>query len=414
MVSCLLGALHPEGPYPILPLSGDQGAAKTNTARILRYMIDPNEVLVRTLPREERDLIIAARNGLIIALANVSSLKPWLSDALCRMATGGGFSGRQLYTDGEEVIFSAKRRIILTGIEDVVVRGDLADRAISIVLPRIPAKNRRTEAELWAEVDRIRPGVLGALLDAVSTGLRRAATVTLEHTPRMADFAKWIVAGEPSLPWKAGEFMEAYDQAREDMFTVAIEADMFANAIIDMMDERSRKDWSGTATQLLEHLDKRRPEGGRLPEDWPTTPQVVGGRIRRAAPLLRLRLEIEFGKERGNRLITITTMDDLDDDAVQRDNAVHKPSTKNPVVTATWTARTTWTAFYIPVPMATKNVSARRALRSFPLIGRVWYANAASRYMTTMTSITSLTNEPGCRKRNWGSNERRRDCHPAI
>jgi hypothetical protein len=54
-------------------------------------------------------------------------LPHWLSDALCRLATGGSFAVRQLYTDDEEVLFEASRPILLNGIEDVICRPDLGD-----------------------------------------------------------------------------------------------------------------------------------------------------------------------------------------------------------------------------------------------------------------------------------------------
>lgn len=315
LLAWMVGALHPEGPYPVLPFSGEQGSGKTNAARMVRHMLDPNEVPVRTLPREERDLIIAGRNGLIIAIDNVSELKPWLSDAFCRLATGGGFSTRELYTDGDEAIFSAKRPIMLTGIEDVVVRGDLADRAIPVELPRIPDEARRTEQELWEEVDRVRPGVLGALLDAVALGLARIDEVEMERLPRMADFARWIVACEPALPWSEGAFLAAYDDVRSDMVQTGIEADPVAAAIRELM--QSRDQWQGTATELLAALDDLREHGTKPPKTWPETPQAMGGRLTRAAPNLR-RVGIEVDRNRtgstGRRVIDIRRLTDNPDD----------------------------------------------------------------------------------------------------
>jgi hypothetical protein len=130
-----LATLRPGGPYPLLVIAGEQGSAKTVLSKMLRALIDPNVAPVRTLPREERDLFIAANNGHVLAFDNLSALSPWLSDALCRLAGGGSFAVRQLYTDQDEVLFDAARPIILNGIEDVVSRPDLADRALFLTLP---------------------------------------------------------------------------------------------------------------------------------------------------------------------------------------------------------------------------------------------------------------------------------------
>ena len=83
---------------------------------------------------------------------NVSGLPSWISDTLCRLATGGGFAVRQLYTDQDEVIFDATRPVILNGIEDIVTRPDLADRALFLQLQPIPEASRRTEVEFWRGV----------------------------------------------------------------------------------------------------------------------------------------------------------------------------------------------------------------------------------------------------------------------
>ncbi len=105
---------------------------------ILRSLLDPNTAPLRALPREDRDLFIAANNGHVLAFDNVSGLPAWISDTLCRLATGGGFAVRQLYTDQDEVLFDAARPVILNGIEDIVTRPDLADRAIFLTLEADP------------------------------------------------------------------------------------------------------------------------------------------------------------------------------------------------------------------------------------------------------------------------------------
>jgi len=96
---------------------------------------------------------------------------PWCGEAFGRRSTGDGFALRQLYTDQDEVLFDAARPVILTGIEDIVTRPDLADRAVLLTLEPIPEERRRPEAELWATFEAERPRILGVLLDAVVEGL---------------------------------------------------------------------------------------------------------------------------------------------------------------------------------------------------------------------------------------------------
>jgi hypothetical protein len=89
-VAWLIAALRHYGPYPVLVLSGEQGSAKSTFSTILRALVDPNTAPLRALPREDRDLFIAASNGHVLIFDNVSGLPPWISDTLCRLATGGG------------------------------------------------------------------------------------------------------------------------------------------------------------------------------------------------------------------------------------------------------------------------------------------------------------------------------------
>src|SRR5262249_28537509 len=118
--------------------------------------------------RDERALIIAASNWWLVALDTLSDLPPWLSDALCRLATGGGFGTRQLFTDDEEVIFDAQRPVLLNSIEELSSRPDLLDRALVLQLPALGEEERQTERDFWGRWEEARPRVLGALLDALA------------------------------------------------------------------------------------------------------------------------------------------------------------------------------------------------------------------------------------------------------
>ena len=91
VVAWLVAALRPRGPYPVLALFGEQGSAKSTTGRLLRDLVDPNSAPLRAEPRDGRDLMIGANNSWCLAYDNLSHIPPWLSDALCRLSTGGGF-----------------------------------------------------------------------------------------------------------------------------------------------------------------------------------------------------------------------------------------------------------------------------------------------------------------------------------
>jgi len=284
IVSHPLAALRPNLPCPVLVLHGEHGSAKSTTAKVEKKLVDPAEPLLRSLPRDSRDLYIAASNSWVVALDNVSGLRTWLSDDLCRLATGGGFATRELYSDDEEKIFSALRAITLNGIDEVATRSDLIDRCILVELPIIPKKKRRNEADFWRDFEKVWPGILGALLDAVVCGLRNLPATRLESCPRMADFATWMVACEPALGWPPGTFLKAYECNRSAANEVALEASLIGEPILEI----SRKGgFVGTATELLHELDEVANEKLKKEQGWPKNGRSVAGQLKRIAPNLR-------------------------------------------------------------------------------------------------------------------------------
>ena len=295
VVAWALACLRNRGPYPVIVLSGEQGSAKSTFSAILRALIDPNTAPLRALPREDRDLFIAASNGHVLAFDNVSGLPSWISDTLCRLATGAGFAVRQLYSDQDEVLFDAARPVILNGIEDNVTRPDLADRAVFLTLEPIPEERRRPEQELWAAFEAKRPRILGVLLDAVAKGLAMLPQTKLDKLPRMADFALWATACETAL-WPAGTFWSAYCGNRDEAVEGVIDADPIAAAVRAVM--AARTEWTGTASELLGALAEMAGERVAKSKTWPDSPRALAGRLRRAATFLRkIGIEIAFGRE---------------------------------------------------------------------------------------------------------------------
>jgi hypothetical protein len=299
----LISTFRPGKPFPVLVLHGEQGSAKSTAARILRALIDPNVAPLRSEPREARDLAIAANNHWLVAFDNISHIPAWLSDGLCRLATGGGFATRELYSNDEEVIFNAMRPVLMNGIEELTNRSDLLDRAIIIFLPNIPEEKRLTETDVWREFNAIHAGSLGALLDAVSAALANYEDVQFERLPRMADFAQWAAAAEVALGFKRGAFMSAYSDNREDANELALEASSVATAVRTLMADRQA--WSGTAAELLDLLNGVIPDSVRHHIMFPKKPNKLSGEIKRIAPNLRATgLDVSFKREARRRVIS--------------------------------------------------------------------------------------------------------------
>ena len=190
LITAMVSMFFEHGPYPVIVLQGEQGSAKSTTGRVVTSLVDPLSTPLRAQPRDGRDLMIAAKNRWLLTFDNLSEVPPWLSDALCRLATGGGYATRELYSDDEEMLFDAQRPVVLTGIEDLVTRSDLLDRAMLFILPHISEEGRQDEQSFWQDFERARPYLLGALLDCLVEALRRLPGQRLARLPRLADFAR--------------------------------------------------------------------------------------------------------------------------------------------------------------------------------------------------------------------------------
>jgi hypothetical protein len=199
------------------------------------------------------------------------------------------------------VLFDAKRPAIINGIEELATRSDLLDRAIVLTLPTIPDHKRRPEDEIDAEFEKMRPGLLGALLGAVSCALRNVGTVRLDRYPRLADFAKWVVAGEPALPWARGEFLAAYQTNRDSANVVSLEASPIYGPLLAI-----ELSFEGTASELLKQLHAKLSDPKKPPEGWPGNARSLSDALRRIAPNLRRDgIEVTFHKKERPRKITI-------------------------------------------------------------------------------------------------------------
>jgi hypothetical protein len=313
----LVAAFKPNGDgfdYPLLAIHGEQGSGKSTAQRLLRDLIDPNKATLRAAPRDERDLAIAAAHGRIISCDNLTHIGEPLSNAFCRLATGGGFATRELFSDDGECIFDAQRPVIVNGIAEVVTKSDLLDRAILVYLPTIPKGKRWKKRVLNRKFIEAQPLILGALLSAVSAGLRRMNEgIELDEWPRMSDFAEWAIACEAALGFQSGDFIKAYTKNIERADDLAIEASPLAQELLGLLDGEPDKVWEGTTGDLLKALNARldaRKEDPKKIQGWPQSARSLGGKLKELAPNLRrigLDVHSEARGKRGYKLKLIYT-----------------------------------------------------------------------------------------------------------
>lgn len=342
LVAWLVASLRPGRPLPVLVLLGEAGSAKSTTGRLLRSLIDPAEPADRTRPRDERDLAIAAKNGWVCSFDNLSGLSDLMSDALCRLSTGAGFATRELHTDTDEVLIAVLRPVMANGIDDLLHRGDLADRALRVELPVIPPGERRTLDDVLRRYEAIRPRVLGAICDGACGALARLAESYVADLPRMADFTLWGVAAEESFGWPAGTFLRHYRENRAGLVEAALDADPVATAIRRLLGVRGGA-WEGTVGELLDALTELHESVP--PAGWPRTPSALSNRLRRAAPHLRsvgVDLTVASSRTNRGRLYSLRkTVTTVTSSTAQRGQAPTPPASQpsRPVTTVTHSGR---------------------------------------------------------------------------
>ncbi|MFH5804428.1 hypothetical protein [Alienimonas sp. DA493] len=312
-------SLSPSGPYPILFLYGEHGAIKTTRAAAFRRLIDPSGAGLRKPPKNEDDIVIAACNGHVIGFDNLGEMKPWLSDALCRVATGAASGKRKLYSDEDEVLATYENPILTTGIGIYASAADFIDRTLPVHAENVPKALRRRRAEVAKRLDATMPAALSALLNGVAAGLKAEADGRPAPTdlPRMADFAVRVSAAEPALGLAAGSVLKALRSAVGEIDAHVLEGFPAVQLLLEQVArleaehekrnaERVAKgepeepfEWRATPTEMFGKVNfdhHRKAHRG----NWPSNAQRFSQQLTKVSPILRS-MGLEVSRVRGKK-----------------------------------------------------------------------------------------------------------------
>lgn len=301
IITFLLFCFCPGKTYPVLVISAHRGSGKTAAAEIIKGLIDPGKAALIKLQGDPHKLAVAATRRHLMVYDNVSHISPDQSDDLCRIATGFGFSTRTLHTTEEETTFELTRPQIITAIDALVTRDDLADRVLMAQLPEIPEDKRLAQAELNAKVEAARPRILGALLTALSQTLAQLPHTKPKSLPRMADYALFAIASEKALGLDEGEFRKTLDESREQSRQIVIESSPVGEAIVRLM-EATPLVWKGTISQLLKELENHTDDATYRSRYFPKASNQLSRQLKRLIPDLKaLGLEVREGIRSNNK-----------------------------------------------------------------------------------------------------------------
>jgi hypothetical protein len=278
LVGWLIAALIPDIAHPLLVLTGEQGTGKTTAGRTLALLVDPSPAPTSPELRNLRSLAVVASASWVRVLDNLSGITPELSDALCQLSTGGAWLDRALYTDADVSVLNLRRCIVLTSIDPGALRGDLADRLLSVELQPFGPSGRRAERALATAWQEAHPRILGALLDLLVQVLAVLPQVGDSDT-RMADFAQILTATDKIT---GSSSLDTYLEGKDDISRQVLEGDPVAAEILALVEQESA--WAGTITELLRVLRQRSPDAEFK---WPRSAKSMSQVLKRAAPALR-------------------------------------------------------------------------------------------------------------------------------
>jgi len=299
VLTWLVECLRADTVFPVLELLGEAGSAKSSAQKALRRLIDPNASNLRSPPKSVEDVFVSAGVNWFASFENISHLAAPMQDALCVLATGGGFAKRKLYSDGDESVINVMRPVVLNGISACVTAHDLIDRSVCVELPVLAV--RHEDSAIEREFEAAYPGLVGGLLNLMAQTLKELpnAQLAAEDRPRMAGFARLGVAVERALNEAPGEFLRQFHASRRESIERTIDGSPVASALVEWFEFRDKLSAELSAKALLAEVERFKPT---MADAWPKSPKGFGDALRRAAPSLRyMGLEVKsLGKIGGS------------------------------------------------------------------------------------------------------------------
>lgn len=306
----IISMFIPGVPKVILMLHGEQGSAKTTLQELIKMLVDPSVVKTFAFPKDINEFIQQLAHHYVTFYDNISIIRDWVSDLLCRAVTGSGFSKRVLYTDDDDFIYSLKRCVGFNGINLGATKADLLDRGLIIQLERVSKSKWRKIDDIWKEFDEIRPQLLGYILDTLVKVLSWRKTRSLNITlSRMADWTEYGEIISRCIGHKDSEFLTAYYNNIKLQTEEVLESSPVAIALIDYMSVLEPELHSTSATKWLSLLEIRADMLGINTNDkaWPKSANRLSHRLKELVTTLReIGLAIEWGTDPATKRRTIT------------------------------------------------------------------------------------------------------------
>jgi hypothetical protein len=306
--------MWPRGRWPVLMISGPEGAFKSSAARLIRRTVDPHALEVTELPPWPRDMATAGHNSRLVVWDNVSNLSSEQSDALCRRSDGTTSAYMTKFRDTDLTILRSDGPTVITTITSLVRRSDLARRCLFAVAEREPGRHAYRDA---ADVERCRqkiaPGILYELLNAIKVALAGLQKVRPVPEFSLPDFSRVAQAVAPAFDWTAEEVGGLLSAHIGRQRAVVAKNSPLVLTMMDWLatlkdnegglafDATGKVCWTGTLTELLNRLNAASPTARYAnSRDWPADISQLGSELRRLeTSLLESGIEVKKAKRGG-------------------------------------------------------------------------------------------------------------------
>ena len=311
ILKCYIISLFiPNLPKAVLMVHGEQGTAKSMLQELIKMLVDPSSLKTLSFPKDIEQLVQQLSHHSTAYYDNLSIIRPWISDLLCRAVTGSGFSKRRLYTNNQDVVYAVMLAIAFNGINLAATKADLLDRGLIIQTETIPKGNRRRRKAIWNKFYSIRPQLLAYILDTLVKVLKwkkdNPSSEPINELPRMADWAEWCEIISRCMGEKNDAFINAYNQNINLQTEEVIEGSDLAIAVLELVagfDEKE-PEFSGTPTDSLVKLNLIADANNidRRSKYWPKTASRLSRSLKTAQRTLReIGIEVKWEKDTTTR-----------------------------------------------------------------------------------------------------------------
>jgi len=178
---CIAALMNRPMPY-LAELVGPQGSGKSTAANFMKDLVDPGKRGVEEgrdrshFKSADSDFFNYVYSQHVTIIDNISTLKADAQDAFCQLITGMAFNERILYTHQQRQLF-IKRPLIITSIDEVVTREDLASRSLTVHFKTL----KRSNLGLYDRWVKDAPLFRRSLIEIVRRTIARYGTLTHEE-----------------------------------------------------------------------------------------------------------------------------------------------------------------------------------------------------------------------------------------